>query len=80
MGGELMVRCKEASTVVATSQPPATWSRRMAVRIHLAVCPHCRAFRRQVEAIGDLGRASAQAFEREPSADFEAELTRRLRE
>jgi len=73
-----MMKCQEASTIVATSEPPGEWHRRLAVRLHLTICPECRAFQRQLLALANLARQSCALFEREPSADFEATLVRNL--
>lgn len=73
-----MMKCKETSTILSTSETPREWRRRLAVRLHLAICPQCRAFRGQILALADVARQSCAAFEREPSADFETDLVQRL--
>lgn len=73
-----MMKCREASTIIATSETPREVTRRLAVRLHLAVCPECRAFRRQILAIADLARQYCGAFDAEVPPDFEANLVHRL--
>ena len=75
-----MTSCRDVSMLVSSGRlgdEPLT--RRVAVWLHLSMCRHCRAFRRQ---LGDLTRAArylAAGFEREPPPDFERTLTDRLR-
>jgi hypothetical protein len=73
-----MMRCKEASTILATSDPPGDWRRRLSMRVHLSICPDCRSFRRQIDAMADLARQAGMAFAQEPPHDFETDLVRRL--
>jgi predicted anti-sigma-YlaC factor YlaD len=75
----VMMTCKEVSTLVATGDlQSASLARRLGVRMHLAMCRHCRAFRRQVTAIGDAARALSAAFATEPRSAFEVDLVQRL--
>ena len=72
--------CKDVSTLISKGElADAPLARRLAVRLHLAMCRHCRAFRRQVEAISGAARAAAAVLHEEPAAEFEADLTRRMR-
>ncbi len=64
--------------IVSTSEQPAELARRLGCRLHLVICPHCRAFRRQIEALGALALESAGGYEAEPGSDFEAQIVRRL--
>jgi hypothetical protein len=73
-----MMKCKEASMIVSTSEPPAELSRRLGSRLHLAICPHCRAFRRQIQALGAMAQESCAGFEAEPGSDFEERIVRGL--
>lgn len=69
--------CKEVSTLVARGElAEVSFARRLAVRLHLAMCRQCRAFQRQLEAISAAARAQAAAPD--PGQDFEARLTRRM--
>lgn len=59
MGAELnlMLTCKEASRAIASEEVANThWRKRLAVRLHLLVCRHCRRYARQVRAIGEAAR------------------------
>ncbi len=70
-----MMTCKEVSTLVSMGDiESAPLARRMGVWMHLAMCRHCRAFRRQMALIARAARLVATAFEREPSAAFEGRI------
>jgi hypothetical protein len=74
-----MMTCHDVSTLVSTGGlPEAPLVRRLGVRMHLAMCRHCRAFRRQVETIGRAARAAGLAFERELPEDFGSRIVQRL--
>lgn len=75
-----MMTCKEVSTLISTggfSDAPLT--RRLGVRLHLLMCRHCRAFRRQLEAVARSARAAAAVHETEPSRDFESKIAASLK-
>ena len=75
-----MMTCHDVSTLVSTGGlPDAPLVRQWGVRIHLAMCRHCRAFRRQIETIARAARAAGLAFERELPQDFESTIVQRLR-
>ena len=74
-----MMTCHDVSTLVATGGlMEAPLMRRLSVRLHLAMCDHCRTFRRQIEVIARAARAAGLTFERELPGDFEARVARRL--
>jgi hypothetical protein len=74
-----MMTCKEVSTLASAGDlQAASLARRLGVGVHLAMCRHCRAFRRQLTAIGDAARALSAAFDAEPESAFEADLVQRL--
>ena len=74
-----MMTCKEVSTLVSMGEfHQASARRRMAVRLHLMMCRHCRAFNRQLHVIGRVARLIAGEVEREPGATFERRLADRL--
>jgi len=74
-----MMTCREVSTLVSTGElADAPMTRRLGARIHLAMCRHCRAFKRQIEAIGRAARDASLGFEREPASDFETRILSRL--
>ncbi len=76
-----MMTCKDVSLKLSTGDfETARVLTKMAVWIHLAMCRHCRAFRRQLKSIGTAARRIADAFEREPSPNFERTIVRRLRQ
>jgi hypothetical protein len=67
-----MMTCKEVSTLVSMDQvDEAPLARRMGVWLHLMMCRHCRAFRRQLLRIGRVAHLVAGDFEREPTSGFE---------
>lgn len=71
--------CKEVSTLMAQNGlASASLGRRLTVRLHLAMCRQCRAFRRQLEAISQAARSRAER--QEPGPEFEARLIQRLRD
>jgi predicted anti-sigma-YlaC factor YlaD len=74
-----MMTCKEVSTRVSMGEvATAPMVTRMAVWMHLAMCRHCRAFRRQMAMIHRAARVVGTAFDREPSAGFESKILDRL--
>lgn len=74
-----MMTCKEVSTLVSMGDVEgASLAKRMGVWMHLAMCGHCRAFRRQIALIGRAARLVAAAFEREPSGSFEGRILHHL--
>lgn len=75
-----MMTCHDVSTLVSTGGlPGAPFMRRMEIRMHLAMCGHCRAFRRQIETIARAARAAGLAFERELPQEFASTIVQRLR-
>jgi predicted anti-sigma-YlaC factor YlaD len=75
-----MMTCKDVSTLVsAGALADAPLMRRLAVRVHVTMCRHCRAFRRQVESVARAARAAAAALSAEPPRDFESTIVDRMR-
>jgi hypothetical protein len=75
-----MMTCKEVSTLLSMGHvEEAPTAQRMAVQLHLMMCRHCRAFRRQLRVIGQVARLIAGNFEREPTSAFEDRILERLR-
>jgi predicted anti-sigma-YlaC factor YlaD len=73
-----MMTCKEVSTLVSTDDlQGAPLVKRLGVGMHLAMCRHCRAFRRQLAAIGDAARALSATFGAELRSAFEADVVQR---
>jgi predicted anti-sigma-YlaC factor YlaD len=74
-----MMTCKEVSTLMSTGGlDGARWRVRLAVRLHLSMCRHCRAFKRQLEALARAARTLSTSLETELPKDFEATLSERL--
>ena len=79
LGAIPMMTCKEVSTLVSMGEVEhAPWRMRIGVWMHLAMCRHCRAFRREMALIGRVTRLVATAFEREPSGSFEDRILHHL--
>lgn len=52
-----MLRCREAMELLATDGwRTAPLGRRLALRLHLMMCRHCRAYRRALRRLGDAAR------------------------
>lgn len=78
-GAFAMMTCKEVSTLMSMGGlDNAPWRVRLAVRLHLSMCRHCRAFRRQLEALARVARTLSASRETELPQDFEATLSERL--
>jgi predicted anti-sigma-YlaC factor YlaD len=74
-----MMTCKDVSTLLSSGAlSDAPLSRRLAARLHLAMCRHCRAFRRQLNVVAGAARRTSAAFEAEPPEDFESDIVKRL--
>ena len=75
-----MITCQEVSTLISTGSladaPLKVW---LAARLHLAMCRHCRAFKRQIELIGRTARRLSSSFEDEPTKDFETKISELFR-
>ena len=75
-----MMTCHDVSRLLSTGRLfDASLVRKLGAHIHLAMCRHCRAFRRQIEALARAAREAAVAFERELPRDFESRIVQRLR-
>lgn len=71
--------CKQAAMLMSTGELDAAPLRtRLALRLHVAMCRHCRAFKRQMESLAKLGRALSSSHAGEPPKDFEATVAERL--
>ena len=74
-----MMTCKQVSTLLSSGQlADAPLTERLAVRMHLAMCRHCTAFKRLLEALADAARAAARAYEREAPPTFESTVANKL--
>lgn len=57
----------------------ASWPSRLLARAHLALCPHCRRYRLQLELIGDAARLSrSRLAEPERVRALQDRIVRRL--
>lgn len=72
-----MLACSEVTRLLATEEiRNAPLSRRLAVRLHLMICQHCRRYVRELAAIGAAARSLAG---RVPGGDSATpELERRI--
>ena len=78
-GAFAMMTCKEVSTMMSMGNlDAAPWRTRLAVRLHLSMCRHCRAFKRQLEALAKVARALSLSCDAELPKDFEATLSASL--
>ena len=60
-----MLKCHEVMLKVSSDDfVEASWSARTGLRLHLMMCRHCRAYARQLRAIGKLAR---NAWHQDPS-------------
>lgn len=72
-----MLACNEVTRLWASEEiRTAPLSRRLAVRIHLMMCRHCRRYVRELAAIGAAARSSAMNLAGDEKAI--ANLERRL--
>ncbi len=52
-----MLTCKDATRMMASEEfAEAGWWERLRVRVHLAMCRHCRRYAAQMRAIGACAR------------------------
>jgi hypothetical protein len=65
--------CKEASRELAEERVT------LFGRLHLLYCRYCRAFRRQLAALGSAARVWADGLKAEDTAEFEKRLALKLR-
>lgn len=69
-----MLTCQEVARAIASDEmTTAGWRQRLAVKLHLLMCRHCRRYAHQMHAIGD----AARQFFAEDSTD--ASSSERLR-
>jgi anti-sigma factor ChrR (cupin superfamily) len=75
-----MLRCNEVTRLCASEDiRGAPWRTRVAVRVHLMMCRHCRRYVRELARIGAAVRALAVDEAREAERD-EAVIRRVLRD
>lgn len=72
-----MLRCKEVARRIASDEfAEAVWTERLAVRLHLFMCRHCRRYAAQLRAIG----VAARKIWGPGSQDTPAQLERQILE
>ncbi len=73
-----MLSCKEVTRLLAGDElERASWARRLAVRLHLRMCWHCRRYAAQLRAIG---RAARSLWGAHPKKAEDPETLKRLEE
>jgi len=76
-----MMSCRQVTRRIASDQlAGAGWRSRLGVRLHLAMCRHCRRYAAQLAAIGDAARSLFRRRESGPSRDLERAILERCRE
>ncbi len=62
-----MLNCKDVATAIGRDEWRAAprW-RRLALRLHLLMCPHCRRYAAQIRAIGAAARRLFQEHGEDP--------------
>ena len=64
-----MLNCKETAHAVSTEDVvPVGWRQRLAVRLHLMMCRHCRRYAQQMQAMGNAARDVFQHPPKDPSS------------
>ncbi len=64
-----MVSCKELTRKIASDEfAEAGWNERLAIRLHLLGCQHCRGYAAQLRAIGAATRNLLGSRSQDPSA------------
>ncbi len=63
-----MLSCKEVARIVASGAlDEYTWDGRLALRLHLLMCRHCRRYARQLRAIAVAARGLWREESEDPS-------------
>lgn len=76
-----MMTCKQAAMLMSTGEAEtSSWRTRLTLWMHVSMCRHCRAFKRQLDMLANVGRALSTSHGSEPPSDFEAKLAERLAE
>ena len=71
-----MLKCREVEQKVGSGEiGSAGFMERFAVRLHLMMCRHCRAYARQIRAIGEAAR---DVFGSSPAPKALSELKDRI--
>jgi anti-sigma factor ChrR (cupin superfamily) len=64
-----MLSCKEIAQTVSTEDVvPVGWRKRLALKLHLMMCRHCRRYAQQMQAMGNAARDVFQHPPKDPSS------------
>lgn len=73
--------CREASRLASTAiDRPLPFTRRVELRLHLAMCAACRAYRRQLITLDRLVRGRIASEEEDREIRLDPEARRRIAE
>ena len=73
--------CRDVSTVVVTGQFDAKpFRRKLQIRLHIAMCRHCRRFWRQIRQLDEGMRGALATFDLDKPSDLEDRITSQLDE
>ncbi len=74
-----MIQCKEVAALLSTDQlsSQSAW-RRLAVRVHLMMCRHCRRFARQLVLLQQMALELGARFDAEAGPGFTQRVQDRL--
>lgn len=74
-----MMTCKQAAMLMSTGELEASsWRTRATLWLHLSMCRHCRAFKRQIDSLAKAGQSLWASQAADPPGDFETRLVERL--
>ena len=69
-----MLTCREVVGRIASDRfAEAGWLERVSVRLHLALCRHCRRYAKQLDAIGTMAQELLGGRDRRHDADDDLE-------
>ena len=75
-----MLTCRDVSMQLSHDDAgDGPWTRRLMLRLHLAMCRNCRAFARQLDAMRIASRQTSDNLERECPPSLERKIVDRLR-
>ncbi len=64
-----MLTCKDVAKAIGQDELlTASWRRRLALRVHLLMCRHCRRYAAQIRAIGTAARRLFREQGEDPKA------------
>ena len=64
-----MPTCKDVATAIGKDDVRTMrWWRRVALRVHLLMCPHCRRYAAQIRAIGTSARRLFRELGKDPQS------------